>query len=187
MCSQPNHLTCPKVKELDRVLWRQTSNPAPICSLTCPPSHGKPLEKSVQPHRKLSRGQRGAWNVPTKNFQIPKKKRAKGWLFWNIKVLQKNKKKHEGLFWNQFFPLKPRVISDRLGFFWFSAIRHVLNSSHIQPIGDMAKHQGLLLSSFGAGPPLHWSQQHGMLCSIWLGHWISIWIGKEPQKKDGNV
>ena len=161
MCSQPNHLTCPKVNELDRVLWRQTSNPAPIAHwhVHLPmESHGKIGATAPEAEPRTT----GFETSQKTNVQISEKK-DQGMTFLEHPKFWK--KKHEGLFWNQFFPLKTHGWFPMAWVsFWDPAIRHVLNSSHIQPIGDMAKHQGLLLSSFGAGPPLHWSQQHGMLC-----------------------
>lgn len=106
MCSQPNHLTCPKVKELDRVLWRQTSNPAPIAHwhVHLPmESHGKIGATAPEAEPRTTGGLK---RPRKKTSRFRKKKRTKGWrLLEHLKFWKKNKQ-HEGLFWNKFFPLK---------------------------------------------------------------------------------
>lgn len=186
MCSQPNHLTCPKVNELDRVLWRQTSNPAPIAHwhVHLPmESHGKIGATAPEAEPRTTGFETS--QKKKKNVQISEKK-TKGWLFWNIQSSEKKKT------WGSFLesilsPKNSRVISDGLGFFLgsgdpprFKLFPYPTHRRHGQTPGPASE--------------LVWSRATIALISatwdvvsIWLGHWISIWNGKEPQKNDGKV
>lgn len=180
MRSQPNHLTCPKVNELDRVLWRQTSNPAPIAHwhVHLPmESHGK-IGATAPEAEPRTTGFETSQKKKRPDFG---KKRPRDDFFGTSKVL---KKKTWGSFLESILsPKNSRVISDGLVSFWDPAIRHVLNSSHIQPIGDMAKHQGPASELVWSRATIALISATWDVVSIWLGHWISIWIGKEPPEK----